>query len=109
MKYDLTKEQVEKLNKAIDLAEEPGGCRYAIDGKPCCVIGQLAVLEGVPVSELDSAYGIELFLKRGCLSPISALAAYPLDLLICMQVRWDNSFSFSSIDDARDWVRQLIT
>jgi hypothetical protein len=36
-----------KLHKAIDLAKEPGGCRYTdSNGSPVCVIGQYAFLLG---------------------------------------------------------------
>lgn len=42
----ITPEVAEKLHRAIDLAQGPGRCRYTEDGKPCCVIGQFAALNG---------------------------------------------------------------
>jgi len=105
MKYDLTKAQLEKLNKAIDLAEEPGSCKYVSDGKFCCVIAQLAFLEGVSITRLDSLLNVEEYLKEGKLPELSA---YPRQLLSFMQIRWDHSASFSSIKDARDWMRQIL-
>lgn len=34
------------LYKALELATQPGACLYVYGGKPCCIIGQLYVLEG---------------------------------------------------------------
>lgn len=49
----LTKDQIKKLYAAINSAREPGGCKYVSDGVPCCVIAQLATLEGVPLETLE--------------------------------------------------------
>lgn len=42
----------ENVKKACELACGPGDCKYFVDDKPHCVIGQLAVLEGCTVQEL---------------------------------------------------------
>jgi hypothetical protein len=61
----LTKQQRDNLLLAIDRAEGFGACTYVKDGKPLCVIAQLAAIEGVPVELMcmwgnQSVYGIAL-------------------------------------------------
>jgi hypothetical protein len=48
----LTKYQ--KVLKAIQLAKKPGKCQYIDNDKPCCVVAQLASLEGYSVSHLKT-------------------------------------------------------
>lgn len=59
----LTGDQIRKLHKAIDLAEQSLGCQYIShtgnlladgdpDYKPCCVIGQYAYLSGVSFQQM---------------------------------------------------------
>jgi hypothetical protein len=43
----------ENIKKACELAQGAGECEYVIDGKPCCVIGQLYSLEGFDISNLE--------------------------------------------------------
>lgn len=54
----LTKEQIDNLHKAIDLAQGPGECEYVgDDGKACCVIGQYAFLQGVTAHQMTKEWG----------------------------------------------------
>lgn len=48
----LTVEQKKRLLRAIDTASGPGACRYVYDGAPCCVVAQLAALEGISVERM---------------------------------------------------------
>ncbi len=91
MDHRLTSDQVAKLHKAIDSATRPGICRYRAERQPACVIGQLAVLEGISVDTLrkwdDDEYpGIgELITATPGL-----FSEYPINLLIRLQKRWDH-------------------
>lgn len=42
----------ENIKKACELAQVPGECKYVVDEKPCCVMGQLYVLEGFDINDL---------------------------------------------------------
>ena len=91
----LTTEQRAKLETAIARAEQPGLCKYAVDKKrPCCVIGQLAFLEGVSVEELHkwdvSKYGTIATLKWKMAEEFP-LAKYDSFLLQDLQKTWDRS------------------
>lgn len=104
MKYELTKTQVEKVNKAIELAQEPGACKYMVDGKPCCVIGQLAALEGVPANVLDTELTVSALIK---LNKLPEFASYPRELLFLLQRKWDCSKSIP-IEKARANMRDFL-
>ncbi len=51
LKQLLGRAKVAKLRQAVLKARKPGACVYW-DRGPCCVIAQLAVLEGVPLEEV---------------------------------------------------------
>ncbi len=89
----LTREKVRKLHKAIAAAREPGKCRYTKGGQPCCVMGQLAVLEGVSVARLRSWDGVgSKIMGLGELFP-EELQAYPAPLLSDVQAAFDLSLN----------------
>ena len=105
MKYDLTKAQIEKINKAIELAQEPGACKYMVDGKPCCVIGQLAALEGVPAVVLDrTEFTVSALIKR---NQLPEFASYPREFLYLLQRKWDCSKSIP-IENARAEMHKFL-
>lgn len=104
----LTQEQRDKLHKAIDLARSPGYCRYATytvttsddgtqvsqESKPLCLIGQLAVLEGVSPDSLHAwdrvGGGVRQVMNSTKRPENEKLKDYPLDLLERLQSKWDN-------------------
>lgn len=53
----LTETQKDILHRAIDLAKGYGECEYTMDGKPCCVIGQLAFLTGCSINKMGEWSG----------------------------------------------------
>lgn len=104
---DLTLSQRVNLHLAIDRARSPGHCLYAEDGAPCCPIGQLADIEGVPVHVLrawdadsDSASGIAST-KAGT----AALLDYPLDLLDRVQESCDEGWADAAPVDRPEPIR----
>lgn len=81
------------LYKALELATMAGACLYVHNGKPCCIIAQLYVLEGGKVEDMLSVKN-----KLGEWSAVKhvyedlappQLTKYPKNLLITMQARWD--------------------
>lgn len=98
----LPQDQKQKLHAAIDLAQGSGGCRYTMDGRPFCVIAQLAALEGVPVEQLQvwdcqerevgssatSSASVYEVLESN-LPGSEVLKTYPPDLLASLQETWD--------------------
>ena len=84
----------ENVRKACELAKLPGGCTYVADGKPACVIGQLAVLEGCTVEQLsdfeqDNLNVAVLFLLDE--EPFKTkLAKYNSSFLDMLQMEWDS-------------------
>lgn len=107
----LTPEQVQKLEQAIDLARDPGACRYVKDGAPCCVVAQLAVLEGIPVAVLKVWDGAEdgRPARVDCIGALpEPLAAYPDDLLLELQQDWDAG-RYHTADDVRLVLRGTLS
>lgn len=109
----LTPAQVEKVARAIELAWAPGECKYQVDGAPCCVLGQLAALEGVPVETLRmwdglahelGASGIDDILERFYTD--NPLVAYPSGLLVKLQAEWDASRV--DPEEARMYMREHV-
>jgi hypothetical protein len=80
----------EDLLKAIELAQNPGKCEYFVDGKPMCVMGQLAAINGAKEKDF-------LFVKEQCIENIllcdnaakQYFENYPDGLLSSLQVNWD--------------------
>lgn len=88
MEDKLTEEQIVRLQTAINKAENPGGCRYAVDERPSCVIAQLYILEGGSVDTLKY-WGSTVI---GCVLEQEhppELAKYPKWLLQKLQYLWD--------------------
>ena len=91
------------LLQAVERATQPTECLYIVDGKPCCVIAQLAVLEGINVDTIakwDTAHkdntgeevseAIETLLDNKTRG-IGPLQKYPKALLKRVQLIWDTS------------------
>lgn len=98
-------DQIDKLNKAIDLAEEFGACIYTQDGKPCCVIAQLAALEGIDVKRLDvNLKSIDAYLRT---ERFKELDVYPREFLVGLQNIWDSKQIYKTADNARAAMRQF--
>jgi len=106
MKFSFTQDQIDKLNKAIDLAEEFGACLYTQDGKPCCVIAQLASLEGINVKRFDVGLKpIDAYLRLG---RFKELDVYPREFLVGLQNIWDSKQIYKTEDNARAAMRQFV-
>jgi hypothetical protein len=109
----LTQTQVEKLKQAVANAQGQGQCAYVIDGKPGCVIGQLAVLEGVSAESLQqwpsSKIWALLKLDGGESAPqCSVLKEYPATLLQGLQDEWDDKFFERSEEQVREAMLERI-
>lgn len=93
------------LLKAIELAQGKGGCVYVKDGKPCCVIAQLHVLEGGSLSEMEEwsdetvANVITTFKPR-------TLTKYPTGLLRGLQSIWDSRRGTN--EEGREEMRRFV-
>ena len=84
----MSDERKANLRRAIRNARGPAQCMYVFNGKPWCVIGQLASLEGVTVESLSEWVGfIELIDDSAAKS---LLDRYGTDLLSNLQGIWDD-------------------
>jgi len=95
----MKQKEVNNLRKAIDLAEKPSGCKYVVDGKPCCVIAQLAVLEGIPVEDISkwdrqNSCGIGVLPLTNGVDVL--VRKYPREVLVNMQGAWDRAFDIDA-------------
>ena len=97
--------QMDKLNKAIELAREPGSCQYVTDGEPCCVIAQLYILEGGTVDELRQWRSTVISHVLYEVNP-PQLASYPKDLLADLQYTWDAGCN--DAETRREIMRQRV-
>lgn len=101
----MTEEQIARLQTAIDKAENPGECRYVVDGRPSCVIAQLYILEGGSVDTLEE-WGATVI---GCVlneRHPAELAHYPKTLLQSLQYLWD--IGMDGVDCRREAMRSEV-
>lgn len=88
-------QDVQDLRTAIERAIIPNGCRYTTGDeatgtlRPACVIGQLLVIRGVPVTALGQIEGVNVsgIMTRAFVR--DALKPYPPLLLCDVQTEWD--------------------
>ncbi len=99
----ITKEQDEKIRRAITSAQQPGECLYVANGQPCCIIAQLATLEGLEIEELtawDMEYTTHPDGTKSALNAISTIldrnplaqhvfTGYDTGTLAQLQRHWD--------------------
>lgn len=105
MNTSFTPRQKENLLKAIELAENPGGCRYSKG----CVVAQYFKLEGIDIGPLDKK--LELGTVDGC-APVSPyfdtiLADYTAEqrrFLNGLQTMWD--IAVKNPEDVRRRMRE---
>jgi hypothetical protein len=108
----------ENLLKAIDAAILPGEVVYIYEDKPCCVIAQLATIEGITVDTMkkwDVAHmfnKIEQSEEIGQLLQSKArgtgpLKKYPIDLLEKVQGIWDRPTADNE-DEIREQAKQVV-
>lgn len=91
-----SKQAKSRLLKAIDRAENFKGCQYLNeDNSPCCVIGQLAFMEKIPVEEIKSWGGCTVHHAKVAESELCM--KYALRLLTRLQSIWDGKEPWSSI------------
>ncbi len=112
MGKELTKEQENNVLLAIDSAEEAGTCEYVINGQPCCVIAQLAVIEGVTTDTMESwrHSGGDGDPKSMIVGDVldsfdTPLDEYPRALLVSIQAVWDTNYCEI---DAREKMRDRL-
>lgn len=106
MSTELTPEQREKLEQAVDLARGAGACRYVLNGAPGCVVAQVAVLEGVPLSTLREWDTSTENDAPSVYDRTPELREYPRDLIAALQLEWDGAVADPT--DARGRMRGLI-
>lgn len=107
----LSDEQKEKLYQAIDAARGPGACDYVEGGKPCCVIAQLAHLEGVSIEDMASTWGVsqvQHISERPYVRGVEFIIKYPVKLLTELQTIWDTCKQVTSEDDAREGMKEKV-
>lgn len=86
----MTPTMKDNLLRAIALAQKPGSCLYIHEGKPCCVIAQLLLLEGGDLEDIKASW-----IDNGEHIPIhrvenrGRLAKYPIKVLKQLQAIWD--------------------
>lgn len=92
----MTPTMKDNLLRAIALAQKPGSCLYIHEGKPCCVIAQLLLLEGGDLEDIKASWidwgnvhiPIHKVENRG------RLAKYPIKVLKQLQTIWDYPESY---------------
>lgn len=106
----LSDEQKEKLYKAIDAARMPGACDYVEGGAPCCVIAQLASLEGVSVNDMYS-WGIaqvQNLAQQDKARGFEFVTKYPSELLKELQGIWDGCVVAWRYGNARQLMKEKV-
>lgn len=96
----MTPAMKDKCLRAIALARKPGSCLYIHEGKPCCVIAQLLLLEGGDLEDIKASWirdnnvhiPIHKVENRG------RLAKYPIKVLKELQAIWDYPDSYPYAD-----------
>ena len=86
MKKKLAEKLRENLKTAIKLAKKPGACEYHLNGKPCCVIGQLMHIENMDLNVPNISIDVLFETKP---KSFAKLKKYPLRLLSDLQFEWD--------------------
>lgn len=87
----LTKIQVKRLNAAIDAAVGPAGCVYIQDNAPYCVIGQLAVIDGISLKTLRR-WGENKITAVSGSAARKLCTSYGAHLLSQLQSLWDTAY-----------------
>lgn len=106
----ITTEQKKKLYRAIAAAKHAGACEYISNNKPCCVIGQLAYIEGITVPEMKKwgAEGFQL-VRYDYRQVVKPLLAYPYRLLDRIQGEWDyNNGNTIDEPERRSTMRAIV-
>lgn len=85
----MKKEVIDNLHKAIDLAQTPTQCYYVLEGQPCCVVAQFAVLSGLPVEAMKHWEGMASDAPRITLAFKEADVEVDILVLRDIQFTWD--------------------
>jgi len=96
----------EKLLKAIDLAQGPGKCLYVVDGKPCCVVGQLAILEGVAIDFFEQRNKMGCRYNELSIGPFTELTS-ELDYNECMLQKLQSIWDGAGEEDVEKYKQQM--
>lgn len=105
----ITAEQKEKLYRAIELARNAGGCEYVYKGKPCCVIAQLASIEGITIDNMKEwgSKAIASIWFSGMIS-IRPLLVYPSYVLTLIQSAWDDTHNSFAEETRRANMKAIV-
>lgn len=100
----------QNILKAIELAENPGGCKYFSEGLPSCVVGQLFAMEGAKEEEFKGFNESSIF---NCLDKSqnlqNYLKDYPGRLLERLQDCWDFPLDTNeTISDRKNKLIELV-
>jgi hypothetical protein len=103
----------QNLLKAIELAENPGECKYFSDGKPSCVVGQLFALEGAKSEEFNGIINTKpigtIHENKEFAKVKHYLYGYSTDILDDLQSMWDNNLdSEEDIDERKAQMVELV-
>ena len=105
----------QNLLKAIELAEDPGQCKYFSEGLPSCVVGQLFVIEGAKEEEFASIEGLntksicDLNKAKQFQTVKHYLSQYSRDLLNVLQCCWDRDLEPNeSLSDRKNKLVELV-
>ena len=96
--------KAEKVHKAIDLAIEPGACRYKTDdGQPSCFVAQLVALEGGDINELEEGRRVDSTGNENH----PALKDYDIIRLADIQQVWDTRNDWTA-EDKRQTMHPMV-
>ena len=102
----------QNLFKAIELAVNPGECKYFSEGLPSCVIGQLFALEGIQEKDLKGFNGNSIYYILNNIESTSLSKYrdnYPIILLERLQDLWDRDLdSEEDLDERKARMVELV-
>lgn len=113
----ITRAQRDTLHSAIDLAKNPGMCKYVIEegDVACCVIAQLGILEGTTVNQMWNTWGGMIVSNLTSTSficvpveGIEFLTKYPMELLVALQNTWDRGLNGMSKDELKRKMKREV-
>lgn len=99
----MTRDQIEKLHKAVDLAQDAGSCQYVKNNQPCCVVGQYCFLNGISIQTMECWHQQNITNISRWNLPLSLAE---IDILGALQIVWDSSAK--STDEIRMKMHYLI-
>lgn len=101
----------DKLYLAIKRAKGHGKCCYEINGEPCCIIGHLAIIEGLSINTLkkwdnESATSFSAVSANNKRGTKTLSNKYGSSFLCRLQLMWD--LVGDSTAESRKKMRKLV-